>query len=102
MFSFKFQGKDSYNDYGIVIEQRPIIPKPQRNIDYIDVPGRSGSLKVDDETYKDIIIPIQCGFKDANVADKADEVKSWLDSGEGQLIFSNQSDKYYLAHVSTK
>ena len=100
MFSFKFLGKDSYIDFGIVIEKRPVIPKPERNIQYIEVPGRSGSLKIDDATYKDIVVPITCGFKDENVADKADLVKSWLDSGEGQLILSNQPDKYYLAHVS--
>lgn len=100
MFSFNFMGKDSYEDFGIVVEKRPIIPKPQRNIQYLDVPGRSGSLKVDDATYKDIIIPISCGFRDKNVADMADIVKTWLDSGEGPLILSNQTDKYYLAHVS--
>ena len=100
MFSFNFLGKDSYLDYGILVEKRPPIPKPQRNIDYIEVPGRSGSLKVDDATYQDIIIPILCSFKNADVASKADEVKAWLDSGEGALILSNQTDKYYLAHVS--
>ncbi|MHB1652336.1 MAG: distal tail protein Dit [Desulfitobacteriaceae bacterium] len=100
MFSFNFLGKDSYADFGIVIEKRPIIPKAQRNIQYIEVPGKSGSLKVDDTTYKDIVIPVQCSFKDDNVADKADAVKAWLDSGEGSLILSNQPDKYYIAHVS--
>ena len=101
MFSFNFLGKDSYNDFGIVVEKRPIIPKPQRTIQYIEVPGRSGSLKVDDATYKDIIIPIQCNFRDATgVAAHADLVKPWLDGGEGQLILNNQTDKYYIAHVS--
>lgn len=100
MFSFNFLGKDSFTDYGILVEKRPPIPKPQRNIDYIEVPGRSGSLKVDDATHKDIIIPIQCAFKDENVSNKADVIKAWLNSGEGALILGNQADKYYVAHVS--
>ena len=100
MYSFNFLSKDSFADFGIVIEKRPIIPKSQRNIQYLDVPGRSGSLKVDDATYNDVVIPIQCGFSDGNVANKADTIKAWLDSGEGHLILSNQEDKYYLAHVS--
>lgn len=100
MYSFNFLNKDSFTDYGILVEKRPPIPKPQRAIDYIEVPGRNGSLKVDDETYKDIIIPIQCSFGDDNVAYKADLVKAWLDSGEGPLILCNQPDKYYVAHVS--
>ena len=100
MYSFNFLNKDSFTDYGILVEKRPPIPKPQRAIDYIEVPGRNGSLKVDDETYKDIIIPNQCSFGDDNVAYKADLVKAWLDSGEGPLILCNQPDKYYVAHVS--
>ncbi|MDP4158378.1 MAG: phage tail family protein [Bacillota bacterium] len=99
MYSFNFLGKDSYEDFGIVVEKRPIIPKPARNVQYFEVEGRSGSLRVDDETYKDIIIPLSCGFKDDDVATKADMIKSWLDSGEGKLIFSNQVDRYYIAHV---
>lgn len=100
MFSFNFNGQDSYTDFGLVVEKRPFIPKPERNIQYIEVPGRSGSLKVDDTTYKDILIPIQCRFKDEQVPEHADLIKPWLDSGEGQLILSNQPDKYYLALVS--
>lgn len=100
MYSFNFLGKDSYLDYGILVEKRPPIPKPQRNVDYIEVPGRSGSLKVDDETYNDVLIPIKCGFLNEDVVSKADEVKTWLDGGEGRLILSNQTDKYYMAHVS--
>jgi putative phage tail component, N-terminal domain len=100
MYSFNFLGKDSFSDYGIIIEKRPVIPKPQRNIDYIEVPGRSGSLRIDYETYNDNIIPIQCWFKDNDVASKADEVKAWLNSGGGRLILSNQPDRYYLAHVT--
>lgn len=100
MFNFDFLSQNSYDDFGLVIEKRPLIPKPQRNIEYLQVPGRSGSLKVDDETYNDIIIPVQCGFKDDDVPGQADLVNAWLNGGEGQLIFSNQTDKYYLAHVS--
>jgi len=100
MFTFKFLGKDSYTDFGIVVEKRPIIPKAERNIQYVEVPGRSGSLKVDDATYKDILIPIQCGFKDERVPDHADLIKPWLNGGEGSLILSNQPDKYYLAHAA--
>jgi len=100
VFGFNFISKDSFVDYGILIEKRPVIPKPARNINYIEVPGRNGSLRVDDLTYKDLIIPFKCGFKDDGIANKADVIKAWLDGGEGPLILSNQPDKYYLAHVS--
>jgi predicted phage tail component-like protein len=100
VFSFTYLSKNSFTDYGILVATRPIIPKPQRHMDYIDVPGRSGSLRVDYETYADIMIPVICSFRDADIPGQADEVKAWLNGGEGQLIFSNQTDRYYLAHVS--
>lgn len=105
MYSFSFLGKDCYKDFGIMITERPSIFKPQRNIDYIDIPGRSGSLKIDHKTYNDIVIPIECWFTDdiknnIFIPEIADNIKNWLNSGEGDLVFSNQPDKKYIAHVS--
>lgn len=100
MFSYTFLNKNSFTDYNVVVGSLPVISKPQRNIEYIEIPGRSGSLKVDYETYNDIVIPLICSFRDTDVPGKADEIKAWLNGSEGQLIFSNQTDRYYLAHVA--
>jgi phage-related protein len=56
MLSFEFGGKDSFNDYGIVIEKRPTISSPKRRVNYIDIPGKSSSVRHDENTYEDITI----------------------------------------------
>ena len=99
MLSFQFAGKDSYKDFGILIEKRPVIPSPQRRVTSVVIPGRSSSLKYDENTYEDITIAIECSIKD-NVYDRVDEIKSWLlGSGESDLIFSFQNDRKYIAQV---
>ena len=101
MLSFKFGGKDSYIDYGIVIEKRPIIPSPKRRVNYIDIPGRSSSIRYDENTYEDITILLECALKSKdNIVGKIDEIKAWLfTTGESNLIFSFQLDKRYIAQV---
>lgn len=100
LFSFTFHGLNSLLDFGLMAELKPVIPKAQRDVEYFTIPGRSGSLMVDYETYQDILIPVTCWFKDPTIPNQSDKIKAWLDNGEGPLTFSNQTDKYYIAHVS--
>lgn len=98
MFSFIFQGKDSYEDYGIEIYDRPVNPLPERNVDFIEVPGRDGSLTQDHKTYKNITIPINCFLRNKdNYQEQFKLIKQWLSSGEGDLIFSDEPNLKYTA-----
>lgn len=100
MLSFDFLGKNSYEDFGIIIEKRPSIPLPERNINYIEVKGKSGSLTVDDETYRDITIVVNCNIIDRdNLEEKIFCIKGWLTEGVGDLIFSHMPEKRYIAQV---
>lgn len=99
MLSFTFNGKDSYKDYGILIEKRPNVPSPKRRVSYINIPGRNSSLKYDEETYEDITLSVECAAA-GNIQNRIDDIKAWLiGSGESELIFSYQSDKKYIAQV---
>ena len=101
MLSFNFAGKNSYDDYGILIPQRPVIPSPKRRVSTINIPGRDSNLKFDEKTYDDITLNVECSVKDKqNLADKIDDIKAWLfEAGESDLIFSFQEDKKYIAQV---
>lgn len=99
MLSFIFNGKDSYKDFGILIEKRPNVPSPKRRVSYISIPGRNSSLRYDEETYEDITLSVECAAL-GNIQDRIDDIKAWLiGSGESDLIFSYQSDKKYIAQV---
>lgn len=100
MFSFNFRGKNSFSDYGVYISKRPSIPSPKRRITNVVIPGKSSSLRFDENTYDDITIAVECSIKDEVLPDKIDEIKEWLlYYGESDLIFSNQNNKKYIAQV---
>ena len=101
MLSFNFAGKNSYDDYGILISQRPVIPSPKRRVSTINIPGRNSNLRFDEKTYDDITLTVECSVKDKeNLANKIDDITAWLfGAGENDLIFSFQEDKKYIAQV---
>ena len=100
MFSFNFRGKNSFSDYGVYISKRPSIPSPKRRITNVVIPGKSSSLRFDENTYEDITIAVECSIKDDILPNKIDEIKEWLLAyGESDLVFSNQHNKKYIAQV---
>lgn len=101
MLSFNFGNKNSFEDYGILIAKRPVIPSPKRRVAFVNVPGRNSNIKFDEGTYEDINIAVECTVKDRNhLSEKLDRIKGWLfNSGESELIFSFQDDRKYIAQV---
>lgn len=99
---FEFKGLNSYEDFGIIITKTPSSILPQRNVKYEEIKGRNGSLTFDDGTYKDINISVECGFVSKQFAEKANEIKAWLSGEFGDLIFSMEDDKKYIAQVVNK
>jgi predicted phage tail component-like protein len=101
VLSFNFAGKNSYDDFGMLISQRPNLPSPKRRVNTINIPGRDSNLRFDEKTYDDITLTVECSVKDReNIANKIDDIKAWLfEAGEGDLIFSFQPDKKYIAQV---
>lgn len=101
MLSFNFGGKNSYDDFGILISERPTLLSPKRRINIINIPGRDSNLRFDEKTYEDITITVECSVKDnSSLANKIDNIKAWFfTAGESDLIFSFQDDKKYIAQV---
>lgn len=100
MLSFVFAGKDSHQDFGIIISKRPNLPAPKRRVSYIEVPGRDSSLRYDEGTYEDITLAVECTVKGESIMERLDAIKAWLFSaGESDLIFSFQPDRKYRAQA---
>ena len=99
MLSFTFDGKDSFQDFGIYVASRPHIPSPDRRVTYIDVPGMDSRLRRDDGTYGDIMLSVECSFLGDPVS-KINALKGWLlGAGEADLVFSHTPGRKYLAQV---
>lgn len=97
MFSIIFNYLNSYEDLGLLIEHRPNIPVPQKNIKLHDIDGRNGSLVEDYGTYKDIEISISFSFKEKNdIYERIEYIKKWLlIINDNKLFLSDKEDFFY-------
>lgn len=94
---FNFKGKNS-KDFGILIASAPQRVRPARRVEEIEVPGRSGTLTVDEEAYDTYTISMECSTRGS---DRLDEIVAWL-NGAGDLILSTEPDKVYEASIYNK
>lgn len=101
MDSFTWKGRNSYDYYGIVINIKPPLIKPERNVNEIAIPGRDGDLTIDYGTYKPIIFSMTCTFLNTVTGITIDDIMTWLD-GYDNLTLSWQSDRSYKAKLINK
>ena len=87
----------SSQDY-LTIKTLPSIFKAQKDINLIEVEGRSGFLTQDLGSYRGIVKTIECIVKDLS---QVDYICEWLD-GSGEVIFSNEPDKVYKAVINNQ
>lgn len=97
MLTINFKGIDS-SIFGLYVKKRPPICQAEMRNEKIEIPGRNGYLTYSDGTYRGISIPVEFFFSSDNYIYNARQIKEWL-SGEGNLIFSDEPDKYFKATV---
>lgn len=86
----------SSKDMNVLIKNKlPIVPRAEKNISQIEIPGRSGCLFEDSNSYKTISYSLECNTK-RNV--NINKLKEWL-CGQGDLILSNNDNVYYKACI---
>ena len=99
-----FDGKSSDN-YGIVVEVLPDYSSAEKNVEFVDVPGRNGQIAIDNGTYKTVErkYNIACG-KDApnEFKSSAKAISQWLNRGIGfcRLEDSYEPEIYIMAVYS--
>lgn len=92
MDSFIFKGKSS-KDFKIIINSLPTISKPPLRVEEIEIDG------VDGARYEEL--GYGCYEKKIKITITEDNIDSLIDwlKGEGDLILSNEPDKYYNAKI---
>lgn len=88
-----------FNDFNTskyaLIEELPIVDKPEEDVEFIEIEGRHGYLTFRKGRYKPIEYTIDLVFKGK---ENRDIIKSKF-QGSGNLILSNESDRYYKAFI---
>lgn len=82
----------------LIKNKLPIVPRAEKNISQIEIPGRNGCLFEDTESYKTILYSLECNTK-RNV--NINKLKEWL-CGQGDLILSNNDKVYYKACIANQ
>ncbi|WIF94312.1 distal tail protein Dit [Caminicella sporogenes] len=102
MLGFTFNGKHS-SEFGLIMKSINRSLLPQRRITEEVVINRHSSYKFENG-YSDRIIQIQCSLADRDIGlrrQKLREIAGWL-SIEGQLIFDDEPDKYYIGRLDSE
>ena len=82
----------SSKDMGVILKKLPPITKPKKRIEIVQVPGKNGTLHIDENCYEPINISLECTLKkNINVRD----ITKWLIEF-GTITFSDELDKYYV------
>lgn len=102
---FVFNDESSLN-YNLAVRERASYTAAERNIDYIDIMGRNGSLLRDKGTFKNVDEPVSCYLfakdqKINNIREEASATFRWLKSPRGWCELRYSDDPYYFmkAHV---
>lgn len=85
-------------DYNIKVLRTNILSSPQRRIEYIEIPGRDGTLSIVDG-WEDFIFELECvlvGDDDRKMTDVAREAKQFLMSGTNCKLQTSEDDSFYL------
>ena len=93
--NYKWKGV-TFNSKGIIIEKVPQIPRAKHSYQTYEIPGRSGFLTIDNETYETIPFSMECHFKES--AD-INDIRAFLD-GYGTLQVDNE--KVYTGYISNQ
>lgn len=92
MDNFSFKGVSSEN-FNIIVNSLPPITKPTMRVAETVIDGVDGSI-IEELGYESYDKKVRITL----TKDNTDEVISWL-NGEGQLVLSNEPDRYYIAKV---
>lgn len=77
---FTYRGRSS-KEFNLAVERYPTIPGAERDVTFIEIPGRSGNLTVDNGRYKNIEVTYEANFRartDHTMQVYAMMIKAWL------------------------
>lgn len=91
--TFTYAGTSS-RAYGILIDSHTAYGAPDRDYETVEVPGRNGTLTVDNGRYQNVDVTYHCGIG-VGFHEKYNRFKAWLMSKTG---YQRLEDTYHPEH----
>ena len=89
-----FGGVDS-SDYGIYITGESVYNAPEREVEFIDIPGRNGSLAMDKGRYNNITVTYPAGTFGKNQEDFREALSAFRNAILSQKGYQRLEDTYH-------
>lgn len=101
MHYFSYYGQLS-SDFGLVISEKNIYSAPQRDMEFVSVPGRNGDILIDHGRFQNLEVSYTVSFK--NAKEKAPAIRQWLTGHTGYtgLMDSYQPGYFRIASYASK
>lgn len=104
MNTVKFDNKDSYADFGLLLQPMER-PKPSPKINMVSIEGRSGDLDLTealgDVQYDNLDIELSFTLMNAdNWDDTLSKITNYLHGRKRKIIFSDDADYYYEGRIT--
>lgn len=91
---FTFDGINSL-DYGIAITEDGTYSAPQRDVEFVDVPGRNGTYILDNGRYSNIELTYHCVIGNADQEDFNDKVAAFRSEMLSRVGYYRLSDDFH-------
>ena len=89
-----FKGVNSNTYSNLLISELPCISKPELRVDTTEIDGKDGDI-IDELGYASYDKTLKIALKSS---ENIDEIIKFF-SGSGNIVFSNEPDKYYKAYI---
>lgn len=102
--TFTFAGKNSWDDYRLVVEEIPNEEGGEKIVEDIQIPGRTGSLTIDTGAIRNVTRSYKVAFAGKGwITEKMREIRSWLALPGGYQVLRDTYDPkvYRLAKVKS-
>lgn len=103
MNSFTLNSKNSWADFGLIIEHRPTEEGGRKILEVFEIPGRTGTLVMDTGALSNVSRSYDVAFEDkTNLTEKMRKIRAWLYGASGYVRLTDTYDTavYRLARVS--
>jgi phage-related protein len=93
---FEWKG-ERCTEYGIHVVRQPEIIRPNERVTFTAVPGRSGTLTLQEgwDVYDDFLLSVECAVRDTA---QLNAMLAWL-KGSDKVTFANRQGGFYFAHI---
>lgn len=98
---FIFDGRCSA-DFGLMIDGSGAYNAPERDTESLEIPGRNGTLTIDNGRWKNTQVSYKVGVYGSMAAERMDKVREWLLTADGyrRLEDSYHPESYRMARYS--